>query len=79
MQEASSRPFEYRGISISIKVDSAADSVFGHADLFANDEFKARLSLGSARSRPDEVRDRLRCLAKAKVDVWATCRSAMAH
>jgi hypothetical protein len=79
MQEASSRPFEYRGVSISISVDSAADSVFGHADLFANDEFKARLLLGSASSRPEEVCDRLRCLAKAKVDLWATVGSAMVH
>ncbi|RZL93396.1 MAG: hypothetical protein EOP82_07435 [Variovorax sp.] len=66
-------PIVYRGVSISlsIEVDPAGGSVFGHADLFANNEFKGRLALGSARCRPEEIRDRLRCFAKSKVDVWA--------
>ena len=72
-------PIMYRGVSIAIKVDEAGDRVFGHADLFANNEFKARLALGSERSRSEEVRDRLRCLAKSKVDVWALTESDAVH
>ncbi|CAN7381025.1 hypothetical protein [Variovorax sp. LjRoot178] len=79
MREAPTNPIVYRGVSISIKVDKAGDRVFGHADLFADNEFKARLSIGSARSRPKEVRDKLRCLAKSKVDVWAIAGSATVH
>lgn len=77
MQADCSDAFEYRGVSISIKVDRAVDRVFGHADLFADKQFKARLSLGSGRSAPSEMRNRLRCLAKAKVDAWAAVSAAV--
>ncbi|OUM02729.1 hypothetical protein [Variovorax sp. JS1663] len=79
MQHASSDPIVYRDVSIAIKVQREGDRIFGHADLFAKNEFKGRISLGSARSRSRQVRDRLRILAKAKVDVWTTVESAAAH
>lgn len=79
MRRASSDPIVYRDVSIAIKVQKAGGRVFGHADLFAKDEFKGRISLGSARRRAKEVRDRLRILAKAKVDVWAIAQSASVH
>jgi len=61
----------YRGFNIAIQVDRAGDRIFGHADLFADDEFRARLAVGTQGRRTKEVRDRLRRLAKSKVDVWA--------
>ncbi|MDM0110247.1 hypothetical protein QTH97_35530 [Variovorax sp. J22R24] len=75
MPDNAPTPIVYRGVSISIRVDRAGDRVFGHADLFADDEFKARLALGSARGCPEDIRDPLRCLAKSKVDVWAVAGS----
>ena len=71
----SSDPIIYRDVSIAIKVEKDGDRVFGHADLFRKNEFKGRISLGSTRRRSREVRDKLRHLAKAKVDVWATVAS----
>ena len=71
MSASSTRPIRYRGILIRIRLDRDGDNIFGHADLFADNAFKARLSLGSTRRRPKEVLDRLRCLAKSKVDAWA--------
>lgn len=68
-------PIVYRGVSIAIKVGKAPGGVYGHADLFADSEFKGRLAVGSMRRRPKEVRDRLRCLAKSKVDAWAVAGS----
>ena len=79
MREALSDPIIYRDVSISIKVERAGKRVFGHADLFAADEFKGRISLGSARTRARDVRERLRCLAKAKVDVWSAVEAAARH
>ena len=76
MKCASSDPIVYRDVSIAIKVQRAGGRIFGHADLFAKNEFKCRISLGSARSHSRQVRDRLRILAKAKVDVWTTVESA---
>ncbi|MBS0452524.1 MAG: hypothetical protein JSS14_14555 [Proteobacteria bacterium] len=71
MSATSTRPIRYRGVLIQFRLDRDGDNIFGHADLFADDAFKARLSLGSNRHRPKEVLDRLRCLAKSKVDAWA--------
>ncbi len=71
MRSRTPNPIPYRGFDILIQVDRAGDRIFGHADVFANDEFKARLSVGSTRRRTREIRDRLRCLAKSKVDVWS--------
>ena len=79
MRQTSSDPIVYRDVAIAIKVQRAGARVFGHADLFEKNEFKGRISLGSARRRSKEVRDRLRILAKAKVDVWATVGSAAIH
>ena len=79
MRAASANPIVCRGVSISIKVDKAGDRVFGHADLFADHEFKARLAVGSMRRRSKEVRDRLRCLAKSKVEVWAVAGKPTVH
>ncbi len=79
MREASSDPIIYRDVSIAINVERAGDRVFGHADLFAANEFKGRISLGSVRTRPREVREKLRRLAKAKVDVWTTVEAAARH
>ena len=79
MREASSDPIIYRDVCIAINVERAGDRVFGHADLYAAKEFKGRISLGSTRTRPREVRERLRCLAKAKVDVWTTVGAAARH
>lgn len=76
--KATSEPIVYRDVAIAIKVEKAGAHVFGHADLFKKDQFKGRISLGSARARSKEVRDRLRCLAKAKVDVWTTVESIAA-
>jgi hypothetical protein len=76
---AASDPIVYRDVSIAINVEKAGGHVFGHADLFKKSEFKGRISIGSARSRPREVRERLRCLAKARVDVWATLESEAVH
>ena len=74
--QPSSDAIIYRDVAIAIKVQRAGGHVFGHADLVKKNEFKGRISLGSVRSRSREVRDRLRILAKAKVDVWATIESA---
>ncbi|WHZ11740.1 MAG: hypothetical protein OJF60_002179 [Burkholderiaceae bacterium] len=79
MQSTSSDAVIYRGVSIAIKVQRAGARVFGHADLFEKDEFKGRISLGSNRHRSRDVRDRLRVLAKAKVDLWATIGAAAIH
>jgi hypothetical protein len=79
MRQLSSDPIVYRDVSISIKVERAGGRTFGHADLFRKNEFKGRISLGSVRRRTSDVRDRLRRLAKAKVDVWATVESAAVH
>ncbi|WP_431275895.1 hypothetical protein ACQ858_06295 [Variovorax ureilyticus] len=79
MRDACSDPIIYRDFSIAINVERAGDRVFGHADLFAANELKGRISLGSATKRPREVREKLRCLAKAKVDVWATVEAASRH
>jgi hypothetical protein len=80
MQQASSSDaIVYRDVDIAIKVQRAGGHVIGHADLVKKNEFKGRISLGSGRSRSREVRDRLRMLAKAKVDVWATIESATVH
>ncbi|MDR6859583.1 hypothetical protein [Variovorax guangxiensis] len=79
MRQASSDAIVYRDVSIAINVQRAGDRVFGHADLVKKNEFKGRISLGSVRNRSREVRDRLRMLAKAKVDVWATVESASMH
>lgn len=79
MRQASSDAMVYRGVAIGINVQRAGGRFFGHADLIKKNEFKGRISLGSARSRSREVRDRLRILAKAKVDVWATVESAAVH
>lgn len=79
MKAAMASPLVYRGVQIDVKVNQAGKRVFGHADLFANNEFKARLSVGSAKSRPEDLRDRLRCLAKSKVDVWAIAGSEAVH
>jgi hypothetical protein len=79
MRASDANPMVYRGVSISIKVDKAAEGVYGHADLFADSEFKGRLALGSTKRRPKEVRDRLRCLAKSKVDAWAVAGSLTTH
>ena len=76
--KATSDPILYRDVAIAIQVEGAEGRVFGHADLFKNDQFKGRISLGSVRRRARDVRDRLRCLAKAKVDVWATVESVSA-
>ena len=70
MDDHSIQPIDYRGVSILIRVEPTDDGVFGHADLFAKDQFKGRLSVGAGRAQPDDVRRRLRCLAKAKVDTW---------
>jgi len=70
-----SDPIVYRDVSIAIKIERDRGRVFGHADLFAKNEFRGRISLGSTRGRSKEVRDKLRRLAKAKVDVWATVGS----
>ena len=64
-------PITYRGVAIRIQLDQDGDTVFGRADLFAGDEFKARLALGSQGRPAKDVIDRLKCLAKSKVDVWA--------
>jgi hypothetical protein len=79
MQEFSRHPFTYRGISICIQVERADDGVFGHADLFARDVFKARISVGSARRHTEKIYARLRCLAKAKVDTWAVTGTKALH
>lgn len=76
MRETYSDPIIYRDVSIAINVKRAGNRVFGHADLFAANEFKGRISLGSSRKPPRDVRERLRCLAKAKVDVWTTVEAA---
>jgi hypothetical protein len=76
MRQASLDAILYRDDAIAINVQRAGGRIFGHADLIKKNEFKGRISLGSARSRSREVRDRLRILAKAKVDVWATLESA---
>ena len=69
--------FSYRGVAVTIRVERAHGHVFGHADLLAEGgEFMGRVSLGSARSSAD-VRHRLRCLAKAKIDLAAVMREAM--
>ena len=70
--------FSYRGVTVRLQIERARGHVFGHADLLADGEFMGRVSLGSARS-PGEVRDRLRCLAKAKVDLTHTVRAAEAE
>lgn len=80
MRHASSSDcIDYGDVRIAIKLERSRDRVFGHADLFKADEFKGRISLGSNRARADVVRERLRCLAKAKVDVWKTVASVTAH
>lgn len=76
MRSKTSTRIPYRGFNIAIQVDRAGDQIFGHADLFADDEFKARLAVGTQGRRTKEVRDRLRRLAKSKVDVWAITGSA---
>jgi hypothetical protein len=65
--------------AISINVEKDGGHVFGHADLFTKNGFKGRICVGKAGGRTREVRDKLRCLAKAKVDVWATLGSATVH
>src|SRR5689334_11774939 len=70
--------FRYRGVDVNLQVERSRAHVFGHADLFADGAFMGRVSLGSA-SSPDTVRDRLRCLAKAKVDVGDLVRNAEAE
>jgi BMFP domain-containing protein YqiC len=79
MRQASTDAIVYRDVDIAIKVQKTGNGVFGHADLVRRNEFKGRISLGSVRSRSREVRDRLRMLAKAKVDVWTTVESATVH
>jgi len=77
MRQVPSDSFSYRGIDVTIRVEREHGHVFGHADLLAEGgEFMGRVSLGSARS-PAEVRQRLRCLAKAKIDLAAVIRRAM--
>lgn len=65
-----------RGITIAIQVQSAEDGVFGHADLYEEREFRARVAIGSARADPSALRRRLRWLAKSKVDVWSLAAGA---
>lgn len=81
MRETSSKPIVYRDVSISINVEKDGRHVYGHADLFTKNGFKGRICLGKAGGRTREVRDKLRCLAKAKakVDVWATVASATVY
>ena len=79
MEDSSIQPIDYRGISIRIQVEHTGDGVFGHADLFAKDQFKGRLSVGAGRAQPDDVRRRLRCLAKAKVDTWRLIGACGGH
>ena len=77
MRQLPSDSFSYRGVAVAVRVERAHGHVFGHADLLAEGgEFMGRVSLGSARS-PAEVRQRLRCLAKAKIDLAAVIRRAM--
>lgn len=70
--------FSYRGVCVNLQIERARGLVFGHADLLAGGEFMNRVSLGSGRS-PDEVRERLRCLAKAKIDLAEVVRTAEAE
>ena len=72
-----SETLAYRGMSIAIKVDGDSDSVYGRADVHAGDDFKGRLACGSAQRRPEEVLERVRCLAKAKVNAWSVAPSAL--
>jgi hypothetical protein len=60
---------EYRGVSIEIDVDGG--SGYGYADLFAGHEFRGRLAIAGTRREPQAIRERLRLLAKSKVDVWS--------
>ncbi|MDM0022881.1 hypothetical protein [Variovorax saccharolyticus] len=62
-----SEPIAYRDATIA-KVEQPGGRTFGHAGHFANEEFKGRST---------EVHDRLRCLAKARVDLWAALASAV--
>jgi len=78
MKHGPSESFTYRGVSICIHVEDAGGHVFGHADLLAGTEFMGRVSLGSARSSR-QVIERLRCLAKAKVDVATVIHAATAE
>lgn len=67
---------EYRGFSILIDVDESPGAVVGRADLFKRNDFRGRLAVGSADRSPEAVRHKLRCLAKSKVDRWASAGMA---
>lgn len=78
MKHMPAQSFSYRGFTVTVQIERARGLVFGHADLLAGGEFMGRVSLGSGLS-PGEVRDRLRCLAKAKIDVAELVRAAQAE
>lgn len=62
---------EYRGYGIVIDVREDTDGTVGYADIFKGGDFKGRVAVGSAAGSADGLRNKLRCLAKAKADVWA--------
>lgn len=74
MAGASSDSDLYRGICIKLNVEGTDDGAFGHADLFEDDAFIARLAVGACQRDPNMLRGRLLCLAKAKIDVLAITR-----
>ena len=77
MQQQLVETIDYRGMSIAIKVESEANKVFGRADVCAGPEFKGRLALASTQRRPEEVLEKVRCLAKPKVDAWSVAERAL--
>ncbi len=63
-------PGRYRGVEIRIDVQRTPECTFGRADLFEDDQFRGRLSIGSPDASPEDIAERLAYLARAKVDIW---------
>lgn len=71
MQRQMFESIDYRGLSIAIKVEPNAECVYGQADVFDGAEFRGRLACSSTQRQPEEIHQKVRCLAKAKVDAWS--------